>query len=160
MDHEAVLLAISQIAVTFMGFTGVVAVLGHRNQGSWTPEERLQLRVLVEVSLTALFGSLAPFLFFALLSSEPTVWMAANGFLGVLHLSNFVAFGLRTKTARPTSSQKGLIVVGIVTILAHFSAAIGLIPWLETVLLFGLIQQLGVASLNFVLLLFPISSSA
>jgi len=159
LEHEAILIAISQVAVAFIGFTGVVSVLGRRNQGTWTPEERLQLRVLVEVSLTALFGSLSPFLFAELFDAEITVLMASNGLLGAFHASNFVAFSVRTRSAKPTRSQRILGVVGILTILAHIIAALGLIDWLGFVLIFGLIQQLIVASHNFVLLLFPISSS-
>jgi len=160
VEHEAILIAISQVAVAFIGFTGVVSVLGRRNQGSWTPEERLQLRVLVEVSLTALFGSLAPFLFAELFNADNTVLMVSNGLLGALHASNFVAFSLRTRSAAPTKTQRILGFVGILTILAHLIAAFGLVDWLGFVLIFGLIQQLVVASHNFVLLLFPISSSA
>ena len=74
--------------------------------------------------------------------------------------ANFVAFGRRAKTARMTKSQRSLLVLGIATIVAHLVAASGVLPWAVTIFVFGLIQQLFVAALNFVLLLFPLRSSA
>jgi len=155
---EALLSTLTQVAVALVGFTGVVAVLGHRNQGTWTSGERLQLRVLVETSLTALFASLTPGLLFLGLSSEVAVWRLANLVLGSLHLTNFVAFLRRAQAAPTTWGQRILRPVAIMTILAHLLAAIGILPWLEFIFVAGLIQQLYIASHNFVLLLFPLDA--
>ena len=160
MEHEAILSTISQVAVGLTGFTGVVAVLGHRNQGSWTPEERLQLRTLVETSLTALFSSFAPSVFFMMFASESSAWRGANLFLGVLHLSNLTAFLLRARTAKPTPSQRALLSLGVATIGAHFLASMAFLPWYALIFLLGLLQQIFIATLNFVLLLFPVDNSA
>lgn len=151
------LTTVAEVSVALAGFTGVVAVLGNRRKHDWTPEERLQLRTLVETSLTALFASFAPSVLSLALQSESAVWRGSNLFLGALHLANLTAFLLRATDARPTASQKGLLVVGIGLILAHFLAAAGLIPWYVLIFMVGLLQQVFIAALNFVLLLFPIS---
>jgi len=160
LEHEAIVSTITQVAAALAGFTGVVAVLGHRSQGAWSSAERLQLRVLVETSLTVLFASLVPGLLLTTSMSDPSVWRAANLVLAGLHAANFTAFGVRAKTAETTKSQRALIALGVATILAHILAALAVAPWYSTIFVFGLIQQLFIASLNFVLLLFPLETSA
>jgi hypothetical protein len=150
---------VAEVSIALAGFTGVVAVLGNRRNHDWSPEERLQLRTLVETSLTAMFASFVPAVLFLALDSEPAVWRSANLFLGALHLANLVAFLRRTTDAKPTASQRGLLVIGIAMILAHFLTATGLIPWYVLIFLVGLLQQVFIAALNFVLLLFPVNNS-
>lgn len=158
MDTQSILTVVAEVSVALAGFTGVVAVLGNRRNHDWSPEERLQLRTLVETSLTALFASFAPSVLYLALTSEPAVWRSANLFLGMLHLANLVAFLRRATDARPTASQKGLLVVGVAMILAHFLAASGLIPWYVLIFVVGLLQQIFIAALNFVLMLFPVDN--
>jgi hypothetical protein len=52
-----------------------------------------------------------------------------------------------------------LLVVGIVIILAHFLATAGVPPWYILTFVIGLLQQVLIAALHFVLLLFPIDDS-
>ncbi len=159
MDTQSILTTVAEVSIALAGFTGVVAVLGNRRNHDWSPEERLQLRTLVETSLTAMFASFVPAVLFLALDSEPAVWRSANLFLGALHLANLVAFLRRTTDAKPTASQRGLLVIGIAMILAHFLTATGLIPWYVLIFLVGLLQQVFIAALNFVLLLFPVNNS-
>jgi hypothetical protein len=160
LEYGNWLSTITQVAVALTGFTGVVAVLGHRDHGAWTPEERLQLRTLVETSLTALFASLAPIVIFIALGSEPVAWRGANAVIGVLHLLNLSAFLWRAKRARPTASQRVLLVIGVAAIVAHFLAAAGVLPWFALIFFLGLIQQVFISALNFILLLFPLDESS
>ena len=159
MDTQSILTTVAEVSIALAGFTGVVAVLGNRRNHDWSPEERLQLRTLVETSLTAMFASFVPAVLFLALDSEPAVWRSANLFLGALHLANLVAFLRRTTDAKPTASQRGLLVIGIAMILAHLLTATGLIPWYVLIFLVGLLQQVFIAALNFVLLLFPVNNS-
>jgi len=160
LEQGTIVSTIAEIAIALAGFTGVVAVLGHRSQGTWSSAERLQLRVLVETSLTVLFASLVPGLLLTTSMSDAAVWRAANLVLAALHTANFAAFGIRAQTAETTKSQRALIALGVATILAHILAALAVVPWYSTIFVFGLIQQLFIASLNFLLLLFPLESSA
>ena len=159
MDTQSILSTVAEVSIALAGFTGVVAVLGKRRKHDWTAEERLQLRTLVETSLTALFASFAPGILGLIVASEPAVWRGANLFLGALHLANLLAFLRRAREAKPTASQKGLLVVGIAIILAHFLASAGVLPWYILIFVIGLLQQVFIAALNFVLLLFPIDES-
>jgi len=159
LDTQSILTTVAEVSIALAGFTGVVAVLGNRQKHDWTSEERLQLRTLVETSLTALFASFAPGILYLALTSEPAVWRGANLILGALHLANLIAFLLRAKDASPTASQRGLLGVGIAAILAHFLAFAGVLPWYTLIFVLGLLQQVFIAALNFVLLLFPVNNS-
>ena len=159
MDTQSILATVAEVSIALAGFTGVVAALGNRRKHDWTAEERLQLRTLVETSFTALFASFAPSILFLAVASEPAVWRSANLILGTLHLMNLVAFLRRSKEAKPTASQKGLLVVGVAIILAHFLASAGALPWYVLIFVIGLLQQVFIAALNFVLLLFPVENS-
>ena len=159
MNPQSVLTTVAEVSIALAGFTGVVAVLGNRRKHDWTAEERLQLRTLVETSLTALFASFAPSVLYQAMTSEPAIWRGANLFLGVLHLANLGAFLVRAKEAKPTTSQKSLLGIGIAMILAHFLAAAGILPWYVPIFMIGLLQQVFIAALNFVLLLFPVNNT-
>ena len=139
MDAQTTLSTIAEVAIALAGFTGVVAVLGNRRKNDWTSEERLQLRVLVETSMTALFASFTP---------------------GVLYLTNMLAYMVRARNAQPTLGQRLLLPVGIATVLAHFLAAAGIMPWYIAIFVIGLLQQVFIAAYNFVLLLFPLRDTA
>ena len=155
LDPEATLSTIAEVSIALAGFTGVVAVLGSRRDHQWTPEERLQLRTLVETSMTALFLSFAPSVLGQVMSSETAIWRVANFLLGTTHLAFISRFFVRTKVARPTAGQLALLATGFIAILAHFLAAANLLPWYVTIFILGLLQQVFVAAFNFVLLLFP-----
>ena len=155
-DPESTLSTIAEIAVALAGFTGVVAVLGSRRDHDWSPEERLQLRTLVETSLTALFLSFAPSVLGQVMASEAAVWRIANLLLGATHLAFISRFFVRTQVAKPTGGQLALLATGFSAIVAHFLAAAGLLPWYVAIFILGLLQQIFVAAFNFVLLLFPV----
>lgn len=159
LDTQSILTTVAEVSIALAGFTGVVAVLGNRRKHDWTADERLQLRTLVETSLTALFASFAPSVLYLVITSEPAVWRTANLVLGTMHLANLVAFLRRAKEAKPTASQKSLLVVGIAIILAHFLASAGMLSWYVMIFMIGLLQQVFIAALNFVLLLFPVDHS-
>ena len=158
-DPQATLTTIAEVSVALAGFTGVVAVLGSRRDHEWTPEERLQLRTLVETSLTALFLSFAPSVLGLVMTSESAVWRLANLLLGAMHLASITMFIARTKVAKPTGGQLALLASGFSVILAHFLAAAGLLPWYDAIFTLGLLQLIFVATFNFVLLLFPVEAS-
>ena len=159
LDTQSILTTVAEVSIALAGFTGVVAVLGNRRKHDWTPEEQLQLRTLVETSLTALFASFAPSVLNLILTSEPAVWRSSNLILGALHSANLLAFLLRAKEATPTASQKSLLGIGIAVILAHFLASVGILPWYVLIFIIGLLQQVFIAALNFVLLLFPVNNN-
>jgi hypothetical protein len=119
MQSHEILQTIGGVAVALTGFSGVVAVLGHRGRGDWSSEEVLQLRTLVEPGLVALFGSLLPGVFQLVSQSEALVWRLSNGALALLGLASAAAFFARSRSASTTTGQRVLAVLAILAIGAH-----------------------------------------
>jgi len=160
MESQEILQTISEVAVALAGFSGVVAVLGHRGRGDWTSAELLQLRTLVEPSLIALFGSFFPAVFRLAAQSEVLVWRLSNGALGLLGLAAVAAFIARSRFATTTTGQRALLVVSILATGAQLLAACGLLVHYELIFVLSLILALVIAAYNFLLLLFPIERAA
>ena len=156
MQYDDTLATIAEVSVALAGFTGVVAVLGRRSSGGWSREELLQLRALVETSLTAFFVSFVPGIVNSTVDTEVAVWRWSNGALAIAHLANLASFFLRTtRGATPTADQRISGAFGAVFVLLHLAAALGLVTWAAPLFVVGLLGLLFVAAQNFVLLLFP-----
>jgi hypothetical protein len=155
VNTSEALTTIAQVAVTLLGFTGVVAVLGRRAHGDWTGHEIATFKTLLEASATALFVSFLPGLLAMATESDLAPWRIANAVLGFVHLGFFLAFFWRIRefSARPTLAQKLLAPTAPLLILAHFLTAVGAIAGAELILLLGLLQQLFVGVMTFVILL-------
>jgi hypothetical protein len=156
MQSHDILQTIAEVAVALTGFSGVVVVLGPRGSGSWSREDLLQLRTLVEPSLVALFGSFLPGTLLLAVRSEPFAWRLSNGALAMLGLVALVAFARRSRLAGTTPGQRVLVALAIFGIGALFITSLGLLPHYELTFVLGLILALIVAAYNFLLLLFSI----
>lgn len=160
MEHTDILLTISQIAITLIGFSGIVIVFGERANSNWSAEEHLSFYALITPTLTVLFCSFVPILIGMTIDTTDTIWRASNAILGIAHLGNIVAFFANPQKAKITSGQKINGIIGFLTITAHFLAAAAILPWYEAVFVFGLIQQIWIGILNFLLLFKPRASNA
>ena len=160
MQSYEILQTIGEIAVALTGFSGVVAVLGHRGRGAWSSTELLQLRTLVEPSLVALFGSFLPTTIQLTFESEVLVWRLSNGALGLLGVAAIVAFIARSRFAGTTKGQRVLLALCVVAVGTNLLAAIGVLTQYELIFVLVLILALVVAAYNFLLLLFPIGRAA
>jgi hypothetical protein len=159
MQSQDILQTISEVAIALAGFSGVVAVLGQRDRGSWSPAELLQLRTLVEPSLIALFGSLLPGTLQLASVSERMSWRISNGVLGVLGIAGLGAFIARARSARITPGQRVLLVLTVPAIGANLLALGGVLTQHELIFVLGLLFALAVAAYNFLLLLFSVGSA-
>jgi tellurite resistance protein TehA-like permease len=153
MQSNEILQTISQVAAALAGFSGVVAALGHRGSRTWSSEEILQLRTLVEPSLVALFGSFLPGTLSLAFDSEPLVWRLSNAALGLLGVVAGIAFIARSRFASATTGQWLLVVPVGLTVVALLLAAAGILRHYELIFVVALILALAVAAYNFLLLL-------
>jgi hypothetical protein len=160
MQSHDILQTIGEVAVALTGFSGVVAVLGHRGRGAWSSAELLQLRTLVEPSLVALFGSFLPGTIQLAFQSETLVWRLSNGALGLLGLAALAAFIARSRFANTTTGQRALLVLSVLAIGANLLAAGGVLAQYELIFVLVLLLALVVAAYNFLLLLFPTGRAA
>lgn len=158
MLSEGLLLAVAQIAVALIGFSGVVTTLGHRRGTKWTAAELLQLRTQVEPSIVALFGALVPSTLALVVESPTSVWRISNAVLAVLGLLAFIRYQYRTHRSPTLWSQKVLAVVAILALSGLILGALNLVTKHEFTFMVGLWVALVVGVHNFALLLFRIEA--
>lgn len=157
MNDLGLYYTLAQIAISLIGFSGIVVVFGDRFKRNWTPEEVLKFYALIAPPITALFCAFIPSIFNAVIEDVNLIWQLANAALGILHLANFGYFVFKLKNA--VTIQKVAGVSAIIMIAAHFLAATNSIPFHETIFIIGLLQQISVGILNFVLLFKPTASN-
>jgi hypothetical protein len=152
LEEIGTLHTIAQVAITLIGFSGIVLAFGQRTSLKWTPEESLRLYALVVPSLTAFFFSFTPILIFSLTNDVSSVWRISNAILGVAHLANLAFFIMNPVKAKMTKGQKINGAVGVLVICAHFLVVIEVLQWAVFIFIFGLLQQVYISVHNFILL--------
>ncbi|MCP5180761.1 MAG: hypothetical protein H6994_12820 [Pseudomonadales bacterium] len=153
---DEVLLALAQIAVSIIGFSGVVVTLGRAEKERWSASELLQLRTLVEPSMVVLLGSLLPLLIALADVSPEHLWRVANaGLLGLHAIGHglFLARGAKHKSA-VTRSQQIISAMSVLVYVAQFASVFNVIRFQELTFLIGLLYALWISIHNFYLLLF------
>ena len=157
MDHIGTLNTIAQIAISLIGFSGIVVIFGDRFKRGWSAEESLQFYSLIAPPMVALFCSFIPKMLSTITQDWDLIWQISNAILGFLHLANFSYFVFKIKNAILFQKLAGL--TGIIIITAHFLTSLKIIPLLEFIFITGLIQQIFVGVLNFTLLFKPINNN-
>jgi len=151
---EDFLLAIAAIAISLIGFSGVVTALGRRGEGKWTTLEKLQLQTLVEPSLVSLFGAFSPLLLGLAVKDQETVWRLSNGILLLLHMVGFGLFLARSKEAVILTSHKILSVITCIILLFQAASIFNLTVYHQLAFAISLLLGIAVSVHNFYLLLF------
>lgn len=157
MDQRDVLMAIAQVAATFIGFASVVFAVGRASVAGVHAPERTALIHLLLPSILVLFLAFAPVVAFAGVRSEPLVWRVANAVLGVIHLllvSNATWVAVRSRLLEPVPLRFVLIPGGYLVVAANLAVALGWAPDLAALTyLAGLVWFLLVAAVQFVMLI-------
>ncbi|MCZ6809333.1 MAG: hypothetical protein O7D92_06190 [Proteobacteria bacterium] len=151
----------AEIFVAFAGFTGIVATLGHRSEGKWRPVDVIRFRALLEISLTGLVLSVAPFGFHYFGVAEAVNWSFGSAFLAVFIISILFRMIRKQKELRATEDPD--FVPGVRLILVFLSVPVVATQFLNTIgaglqhtfsgFLVGLIYLLILCCAMFVLLL-------
>lgn len=123
MAWESALGSVIEVATAIAGFSGIVATLGHRNAGHWTPADQLRLRVLLTASGATLVFGFLPFLLVDLFELS-VVWRISSA-LYAIYQSGIATYRMRqlsrsgldpnTIGVRPLST---LLTAGVVAMLA------------------------------------------
>lgn len=158
MKSEVLLMAIAQIAVALIGFSGVVTTLGHSRGAKWTAAELLQLRTHVEPSMVALFGALVPSTICLVVDSPALLWRISNAILVLTGSVSMVRYLYRTRRSPTLWSQRVLFVVSLLVLLAMILGALDVVPKHEFTFVLGLWVAMAVGVHNFALLLFRVEA--
>lgn len=155
MEQSGVLMAFAQIAITLIGFTGIVVVFGNRSKAEWDKNDYQKLMLLILPSLGVFFGSLIPLYIAAADVDIVLNWRISNAAFAVIHILQICWFLVNPIQAKITKGQMLNVPLGIVIIIANISVAFEILLWAETVFLISLTQQLWIGIYNFFLLLAP-----
>ena len=60
METADILATTAEVSIGLAGFGGIVAGLGYRTRGEWSPDDRTRLLVMARISLIVVFASLLP----------------------------------------------------------------------------------------------------
>jgi hypothetical protein len=157
MEHRDVLMAIAQVAATFIGFASVVFAVGRASVAGVNAPERTALIHLLLPSILVLFLAFAPVVAFAGITSEAQVWRVANGVLGIIHLllvSNATWVAVRSQLLEPVPLRFVLIPGGYLAVAANLAVTFGFLQELAVLIyLAGLVWFLLVAAVQFVMLI-------
>ena len=149
------LIVIASIAITIAGFSGVVVALSGRSTNSFDPVERLNLRILLQVSAFALLFSLVPLILQRALEAD-TVWRVSMFVYGSAHIFDAGYFVFRTRSSKAKyNAQKFAPIIGL--LIAAYQLIIGSlgnIVLVEISYLIVLLWHLGIAGMGFVNLVF------
>jgi len=153
MDADA-FSTITEFAVALAGFSGIVVAIAHRGD-TFPPIDRYRTLTLLAYSLSAAFGSLLPMAVESLGVRGDDVWRIAGGVLAIiLAASVLVSFwgtrrldeadraGLSVAVGTLTAGGNGLLIVWLVANSLTLAS--------PSPLVFALMWQLGLSSLQFV----------
>jgi hypothetical protein len=139
------------------GFSGIVAVLGRRADGQWSPNERLRVALLLQTSCAAIGLSFLALALDGARVGEPTIWTVGSACYAlyvVLGVLPRVRLFRRMQDADPsfqiTQVKMLVVVVFSVGALQAYNAAFLGLGWPFAL---AVIFELGVAILFFVRLL-------
>lgn len=137
LEQIGTLHTIAQVAITLVGFTGIVLVFGERSSLKLGESEYLRILSMVAPTLVVLLGCFVPILLIDFTDNEVVIWRISNGIYGTLHLYPVTSFLLNK--AKKTKGQNTAMIFGYLTILANYLTAFGLIPWPASIFFFGLL---------------------
>jgi len=78
MAWESALGSLIEVAIALVGFSGIVAAVGRRGAGHWSPVDQLRLRVLLTAAGAALAFAFLPFLLIDVMDPS-LVWRICSG---------------------------------------------------------------------------------
>ena len=155
MQSTGLLFTIAQIAVGLAGFSAIIVTLNPRPIREWEDTDRLNLRLLIQISIYVIFFSLLPPLLSIPLDNH-LVWLCALWGYGLIHIAD-AGFFLMNLTRDMPSLFRNAAICGVIVAMAQL-----LVAWQgndiarETMFVFVLIWHLGVVFMAFVLLLYQL----
>ena len=78
MAWESALGSLIEVAIALAGFSGIVAAVGRRGAGHWSPVDQLRLRILLTAAGAALAFAFLPFLLIDVMDPS-LVWRSCSG---------------------------------------------------------------------------------
>lgn len=164
MEHRDILMAIAQVAATFIGFAGVVFAVGRASQGGVSGPEQTALVHLLLPAIAVLFLAFLPLVAFAGFDSPSRIWRVSNGLLGGIHLlliANATRAAMRRRLLEPLPVRVILIPGGFLAVAANLAVVLGFVQEFSTMIYIGgLVWFLLVSAVQFMMLIFLAARTA
>ena len=91
MENAGILQLLAELALGVLGFSGIVAVLGHRSAGEWAPIDRVRFFTMISLAGLVLLLAVLPFPFHSAGFASQPIWGWCSGVGAILLLCNGVA---------------------------------------------------------------------
>jgi hypothetical protein len=155
MQSSDLLLTVAQIAIGLAGFSAIIVTLNPNPIREWDVTDRLNLRVLVQVSFVVLFFSLLPFVLTIPLEIGDS-WFYGLWLYGLYHIVDVGSFLFVMTKETPTIFRRTAS-VGVCVASSQIGIALLGTPVLrETAYVATLVWHLYVIFMAFVLLLYQL----
>lgn len=153
MTSHDTLILLAELAAAIAGFSSLVVALEKSKIRTWHLTQRLNLRMLLQVSAVVIFFSIFP-LILERLVAQPDSWRIALWVYGIFHVVDVLTFIIgRPPQLMPI--HKVVQALGLLIALGSLiAAALGSLLVAEIYYLCTLIWHLTVAALGFALLIF------
>ena len=152
------MLTIAQIAVGLAGFSAIIVTLNAKPIRDWDESDRLNLRLLIQISMYVIFFSLLPPLL-AIPFETHLVWMYALWAYGLIHIVDATFFLMNLAKETPAIFRNAAISGACIALIQISIAWLGNDIARETMYAFTLIWHLGVVFMAFILLLYQMRKS-
>ena len=113
MQSTALLFTIAQIAVGLAGFSAVIVTLNPRPIREWDSTDRLNLRLLIQISIYVIFFSLLPPLL-SIPFDNHLIWLLALWAYGIIHMADAGFFLMNLTMETPSLFRNAAICALIV----------------------------------------------
>jgi len=153
MNSTDFLLTISELSIAVAGFSAIVVMLNTKPIKEWTDADRLNLRLLLQVSALTIIFSLLPSILSVSLDPDHA-WQYSLAIYGAVHMADVSSFLLKmtsgTQTAFKVCGSIGVVVAVLQLLVAWLGTPIA---W-ESMYLVSLVWHLCVTFTAFALLLY------
>jgi len=155
MESGDILTTIAEIAIAIAGFSSVIVALSPKPISQWSPIERFNFRILLQVAAVTVFFSLIPLVLHRTLSFD-IAWRVALIFYGVVHLADVSSFLFRFPDHMPTV-PKITSIIGLSIAMSQLVIGVANVTGLiELIYLIGLLWQLAISFMGFALLIYHV----
>jgi len=155
MQSTGLMFTIAQIAVGLAGFSAIIVTLNAKPIREWDDTDRLNLRLLIQISIYVIFFSLLPPML-AIPFEPHLVWMYGLWAYGLIHIVDVSFFLINMTKGTPTIFRSVAICGACVALIQVSIALLGGDIARETMYVFSLIWHLGVVFMAFILLLYEV----
>jgi hypothetical protein len=121
MAWESALGSVIEVAIALVGFSGIVAAVGRRGAGHWSPVDQLRLRILLTAGGAALSFAFLPFTMIDAIDPA-LVWRLCSGLMA-MWLIGIMGYRLRQTSKLGITQAVGyyrsviIIQIGVVAML-------------------------------------------